>query len=482
MDQKVMSKYEPVIGLEVHIQLLTNSKLFAGDANQFGDTPNTNISAITLAHPGTLPKLNQKALELAIIMGLACGSKISQYLIFDRKNYFYPDLPKGFQLTQDRTPICVGGEIEITTSLGNRKIQLNRIHLEEDAGKSFHPADSPDSLVDFNRAGTPLIELVTEPVIHHAEEAYQLLTEIRKLVTFLGICDGNMEQGSLRCDCNVSVRPKGTEELGKKVEIKNMNSVRNVRRAIEGEIVRQVMVLEQAAEVYSETRSFDEKTGGSSSMRTKEEVNDYRYFPEPDLSPVRISDQWLEEIKRSMPMLPGELKIQLQDKYSISSEDATLITDSIEAYDYFTQAVTDQNQAQHVLNWMRGPIRSYLKDQNISFGVLPLSPRQLGELAALTAGEVSFSVAAQKILPLLLEDSQRDPRQLAEDMGLLNHQHDQSLEPMVLHILEEFPDKVKAYKQGKKGLIGFFMGQLMRKTDSKIDPKVANELLSKHLN
>ena len=240
MEPGTSSKYQAVIGLEVHIQLLTSSKLFARDANQYGDPPNTNISAITLAHPGTLPRLNKKALELAIRMGLACGSEITQHMIFDRKNYFYPDLPKGFQLTQDRTPICIGGSVQVTTDSGVKNIKLNRIHIEEDAGKSFHPPESNDSLVDYNRAGTPLIELVTEPVIHQPDEAYQLLSEIRKLVTHLGICDGNMEEGSLRCDCNVSVRLTGDAELGSKVEIKNMNSMRNVRRAIKKEVQRQI--------------------------------------------------------------------------------------------------------------------------------------------------------------------------------------------------------------------------------------------------
>ncbi len=245
MHQDVFSKYQVVIGLEVHIQLLTNSKLFAREANHYGDAPNTNISVITLAHPGTLPKINREALELAIKMGLACGSEITQKLTFDRKNYFYPDLPKGFQLTQDRTPICIGGSVEVATKYGVRMIQLNRIHL---------------TLVDFNRAGTPLIELVTEPVIHQPEEAFQLLKEIRKLVTFLGICDGNMEEGSLRCDCNVSIRLKGDTTLGSKVEIKNMNSVRNVRRAIEKEVERQIELVERGEKIVSETRSFNEKT------------------------------------------------------------------------------------------------------------------------------------------------------------------------------------------------------------------------------
>lgn len=482
MDADIMSKYQAVIGLEVHIQLLTKSKLFARDANNYGDQPNTNISAITLAHPGTLPRLNKKALELAIKMGLACNSRISQYMIFDRKNYFYPDLPKGFQLTQDRTPICIGGAIEITTSDGTREIKLNRIHLEEDAGKSFHPDDSPDSLVDFNRAGTPLIELVTEPVIHHPDEAYQLLSEIRKMVTFLGICDGNMEQGSLRCDCNVSVRLNGDQELGQKVEIKNMNSVRNVRRAIEKEVRRQIKQLESGQKIISETRSFDEKTGGSSSMRTKEGVTDYRYFPEPDLSPVSISDDWLREIRESMPELPAELKKQLQEQYAFNSEDALFLTDSVEVLTFFNQAVESHHYPEHILNWLKGPVQSVLKDKGLSISGLNLSPVQLGELAELTAGNLSFSVAAQKVLPVLLDEANGTPKQVADRLGLLGEQHEDSLEPLVQEILDAFPDKVEAYRTGKKGLLGFFMGQLMRKTNSTVDPQKASELLTRFLN
>lgn len=481
MDSQLLSKYQPVIGLEVHIQLLTNSKLFSRDANHYGDAPNTNISVITLAHPGTLPRLNRKALELAIRMGLACGSKISQYLIFDRKNYFYPDLPKGFQLTQDRTPICRGGSIEISIENGPRRIQINRIHLEEDAGKSFHPKESADSLVDFNRAGTPLIELVTEPVIHHPEEAYQLLSEIRRLVTYLGICDGNMEQGSLRCDSNVSVRLKEESSLGKKVEIKNMNSVRNVRRAIEGEVIRQISQLEKGKEIFSETRSFDERTGKSVSMRTKEEVNDYRYFPEPDLSPVQIPDLWLDEIRASMPNLPSVLQQEIEGRYGFNSEDAGFLTDSVEMLDFFMQAVENTKYPNNLLNWLKGPIQSLLKEQNLSISELNLSPVQLGQLADLTARAVSFSVAAQKVLPHLLRQPDGSPEELAKRLGLINDQDAESLEPLVLDVLEAFPEKVAAYKKGKKGLLGFFMGQLMKKTESKVDPRLANELLIKHL-
>ncbi len=483
MDQEIRDKYQAVIGLEVHIQLLTRSKLFAGDSNRYGDEPNTNVSIITLAHPGTLPKLNKKALELAVKMGLACHSTISQRMIFDRKNYFYPDLPKGYQLTQDSTPICVGGRIGITTHMGEREIELNRIHLEEDAGKSFHPHDAPESLVDFNRAGTPLIELVTEPTLHQAEEAYRLLAEIRKMVRFLEICDGNMEQGSLRCDANVSVRPAGSKELGPKVEIKNMNSLRNVRRAIKHEVERQISLLESGHTITSETRSFQEKTGGSVAMRTKEELNDYRYFPDPDLSPVEISDHWLQQIKGSMPKLPHQLKMELHKDYGFSAEDVELLTESPEMYEYYTQTLEFVMDPVTPLNWLKGPIRSYTNDANLTIAELSLSPKKLGELIALVEeGAISFSQAAQKLLPKLLQQPHSKPRDTAASLGLLQIKDENILEEAVVEILKAFPDKVESFKNGKKGLLGFFMGQLMQRTDGNVDPKLANELFSKYLN
>jgi len=294
MKEEIKSKYQLVVGLEVHAQLLTKSKMFAAYSTAYGNLPNTQISVITLGHPGTLPKVNKKAIEYAVKMGLACNCEITRTNIFSRKNYFYPDLPKGYQITQDRGPICVGGEVPVILSDGTeRTVPLNRIHLEEDAGKSMHLAEEEDTLVDFNRAGTPLIEIVTEPAIHTAEEAYVFLHEIKKLVRYLDICDGNMEEGSLRCDANISVMLKGSTTLGKKVEVKNMNSFRNVVRAIEHEQERIIGILERGEEVISETRTFDAGTGTTASMRTKEELNDYRYFPEPDLSPVVISEEWL---------------------------------------------------------------------------------------------------------------------------------------------------------------------------------------------
>ena len=482
MDPQILNKYQPVIGLEVHIQLLTESKLFASDRNSYGHDPNTNISTITLGHPGTLPKLNKQALELAIKMGLACGSDIAQYMIFDRKNYFYPDLPKGYQLTQDRTPICMGGAIEVQTTQGIRSLKLNRIHLEEDAGKSFHQADPDYSLIDYNRAGTPLIELVTEPVLHDPEEAFQLLYEIRRLVTHLGICSGNMEQGALRCDANVSIRPHGEQDLGTKVEIKNMNSMRNVRRAISHEIERQIELCEAGTPIVSETRTYDEKKHSSSGMRTKEELNDYRYFPEPDLSPVVISDEWLSKIKAAMPPLPNQLKAELMELNNFSQDDATFLTDTVGAYGYFKEAGTYTELHQALVNWMKGPIQAYINESNLEWSALAFKPKHLSNLAQLVdQGLVSFSKAAQNLLPVLLQDPDLDAQQQAQQLGILVEKDNDLLESSVKEVLEAFPDKVKAYKSGKKGLMGFFMGQLMQVTGGKVDPKYANELFTKFL-
>ena len=335
MMKSIREKYVAVIGLEVHAQLSTKSKIFNGDSSVFGSSPNTNVDVISLAHPGTLPRLNKKVVEFAVKMGLACDCEISRITIFDRKNYFYPDLPKGYQITQDRAPICKGGFVEIKSAGAPKKIALNRIHMEEDAGKSLHLDNESDSLIDLNRAGTPLIEIVTQPDIRSSEDAGALLTEVRKLVRYLDICDGNMEEGSLRCDANVSVMLVDAKEFGKKVEIKNMNSIKNVQRAIEVEIERQIREIEKGNSIISETRTFDVTTGKSFAMRTKEELNDYRYFPDPDLSPVIISDEWLAAIKATMPALPKELFEKFVSRYALSDYDAQVLTDSKDVAVYF---------------------------------------------------------------------------------------------------------------------------------------------------
>jgi aspartyl-tRNA(Asn)/glutamyl-tRNA(Gln) amidotransferase subunit B len=405
VSEEVKSKYELVIGLEVHAQLLTKSKMYTADSTEFGNMPNTNISVITLGHPGTLPKVNKRAVEFAIKMGLACNSEITRRNIFARKNYFYPDLPKGYQVTQDKNPICVGGFVPISLANGDKKdVALTRIHMEEDAGKSIHLAGEIDTLVDFNRAGVPLIEIVTEPDMRSSEEAYNLLTEIKKLVKYLEICDGNMEEGSLRCDANISTRRKGDKVLGKKVEVKNMNSFRNVVRAIEHEFERQVLLLEKGEEILSETRTFDATTGLTGSMRTKEDLNDYRYFPEPDLSPVVVSEEWLDSVQKDMPPLPRELFDRFVNDYGLPDYDAGVLTDSKEIALWFEQLCHLTSNYKAASNWMMGPVKSYLNELTLSIHDFPVKSNQLASLIHLIDdGKVSFTAASQKIYPEMLK-------------------------------------------------------------------------------
>jgi aspartyl-tRNA(Asn)/glutamyl-tRNA(Gln) amidotransferase subunit B len=334
----VYNKYEFVIGLEVHIQLLTQSKMYSNDSAEYGGLPNTHVSVITLGHPGTLPKVNKKAIEFAVKLGLAVEGKLRYENQFARKNYFYADLPKGYQITQDKTPFCNGGHITIKLKDGTEKnINLTRIHMEEDAGKSMHDQDPTDTLVDLNRAGVPLLEIVSEPEICNGDEAYAYLTEVRKLVRYLDICDGNMEEGSMRCDANVSVRIKGAKEFGKKVEVKNMNSIRNVQRAIDYEFTRQIDLIEAGKEIAVETRSFNATDGSTFSLRSKEAANDYRYFPEPDLQPVYITEKYINEVRATLPELPNALHKRYVKEFSLSEYDAAVLTDSKEIAFYFNE-------------------------------------------------------------------------------------------------------------------------------------------------
>lgn len=483
LKKEIRNKYTVVVGLEVHAQLLTHSKIFAADSTLFGDAPNTNISVITLGHPGTLPKLNKKVVEYAIKMGLACHCEISRYNIFDRKNYFYPDLPKGYQITQDKTPICCGGYLTVKLSSGEQKnIRLNRIHLEEDAGKSMHLEGEPETLVDYNRAGVPLVEIVTEPDIRSSEEAYVLLTEIRKLVRYLDICDGNMEEGSLRCDANVSVMPRDSKEYGKKVEVKNLNSIRNVQRAIDYETERQILELEKGNPIPSETRTFDANTGATSAIRTKEELNDYRYFPEPDLSPFVVSDEWLEEIRSSLPSLPFELHQKFVQKYQLPEYDADVLTDTKEIALYFDTLCSETKHYKAASNWMMGPVKSYLNDSGVTMAQFPLQPEQLAALIELVAADkISFAIASQKVFPYLMKHPQESATQAMEKLNLKQESSADSIKPLVEEVLAEFPQKVQEYKNGKKGLLSMFMGEVMKRSKGKANPKVANELLRKEL-
>lgn len=482
IEKSVRDKYVLVVGLEVHAQLLAESKIYAADATAFGSAPNTNVSVITLAHPGTLPKLNRKVVEYAIRMGLACNCEISRFNIFDRKNYFYPDLPKGYQLTQDRTPICKGGFIPVTTREGKKQVTLNRIHIEEDAGKSIHLNEEPDTLVDFNRAGVPLIEIVTEPSIRSSEEAAACLTEIRKIVRYLRICDGNMEEGSLRCDANVSVMLKGATQFGKKVEVKNMNSIRNVQRAIDHEMERQIQLIESGGEVISETRTFNADDGRTYGMRTKEELNDYRYFPDPDLSPMIVSDEWLDDIRRGMPALPEQLFEKFVTSYGLPEYDAQVLTDSREIAEYFEAVCAVTTNFKAASNWTMGPVKSYLNESGLPADKMPVSPESVGRIINLVdEGKISYASASQKIFPEMLQRPQIDPLELAGELNLIQDRNEDTIQPIIDQIVREFPLKVEEFKHGKKGIIGMFMGEVMKRSKGKADPKLANELLTRKL-
>jgi len=476
-------KYKIVIGLEVHAQLLTNSKIFNADEAAYGGDPNSHVGVITLAHPGTLPKLNKQTVELATRMGLACNSRISAFQIFDRKNYFYPDLPKGYQLTQDRTPICVGGYITIRNKEGaEKKIILNRIHLEEDAGKSIHIENESDTLLDFNRSGVPLIEIVTEPVIESSEDAGALMTEIRKLVRYLSICDGNMEEGSLRCDANVSVMLKDAKELGKKVEVKNMNSIRNVQRAIDHEFERQVQLLEQGKAVVSETRTFNANDGKTYSMRTKEELNDYRYFPDPDVSPLQISEEWLCEIKNAMPLLPQQLYQKFISEHHLPSYDAQVITDSKEMAAYFESVCQRTQNFKAVSNWLMGPIKSYLNETGIEMSEFQLPHQALAELIALIdQGKLNFAIASQQLFPEAMKQPMKSMNVLAAELNLMQESNTDTILSIVQEVVNEFPAKVAEYKKGKKVIVTMFMGEVMKRSKGKADPKLATELIIQEL-
>ncbi|MBP5995994.1 MAG: Asp-tRNA(Asn)/Glu-tRNA(Gln) amidotransferase subunit GatB [Crocinitomicaceae bacterium] len=478
MEASIRDKYEVVIGLEVHAQMLTKTKAYSNDVNEYGSAPNSNISVVTLGHPGTLPVMNKKTIEFAIKLGLACDAHIAPAQHFARKNYFYPDLPKGYQITQDTTPICTGGSIVIRTDDGTEKsIGLTRIHMEEDAGKSIHDVDVYDTLVDLNRAGTPLLEIVSEPDMRSSMEAYHYLTEVRKLVRYLDICDGNMEEGSLRCDANVSVRLVGVSEFGTKVEVKNMNSIRNVQRAIEFEILRQIEVLESGGSLSQETRAFDALKGITISMRSKEAANDYRYFPEPDLPPITITKEQIETVAQEMPALPRALFQRYTKEYGLSEYDAYNITDNKGIALYYESILAHTKNYKSAANWLMGDIKSYLNEYGVDMEKFPLKPLVIAELIHLVEeGKVSSTVASQNIFPALFS-TEESPLQVAERLNLIQNSDEDALKGFILKVFELNPDEVARYRGGEKQLTGFFMGQLMKVSQGKADPKLANGLL-----
>jgi aspartyl-tRNA(Asn)/glutamyl-tRNA(Gln) amidotransferase subunit B len=477
----IAEKYEAVIGLEIHAQLATQSKLFCGDAASFGAEPNTHISPITMGHPGTLPKTNVKAVEYAIKLGIACGSRIENNNYFARKNYFYPDLPKGYQITQHTTPICVGGAITIKGEDGDKIVQLNRIHLEEDAGKSIHDASAQDTYIDLNRAGTPLVEMVTEPCIHSAQEAFLFVSEVRRLVRWIGVCDGNMEEGSLRCDANISIRLKGDKKLGTRVEVKNLNSIRNIKKAIEFEIDRLIQITEAGGTILQQTRSFDANNDTTFSIRDKEDANDYRYFPDPDLAPFQLTQQYINDIEIAMPVLPGALKNTWKSDYALSEYDVEQLCENKEEADFYAAWTKQTNQYKSAANWILGPIREYLNETNSNYNtLLPFIPYLVELLDLVASKELSFSMASGKVFKAVMQQMQ-SPREYAKSNNLLQSNSSDEIEVWVDQVLLMHPEKVVEYKKGKKGLIGLFTGEVKKLSQGKADPKITMQLLEQKL-
>ncbi|MEM9836139.1 MAG: Asp-tRNA(Asn)/Glu-tRNA(Gln) amidotransferase subunit GatB [Bacteroidota bacterium] len=478
-----MTTYETVIGLEVHVQLATDSKAFCGDKNEFGAAPNRHVSAISLGYPGTLPRLNEKQLQYAVQLGQALNCKINRHSSFDRKNYFYADLPKGYQITQDRAPICLGGELPIRLKDGTEKnIRIHHIHMEEDAGKSIHGEGEPFSYVDLNRAGTPLLEIVTEPDLRSAEEVDAFMSGIRQLVRYLGISDGNMQEGSLRCDVNISVRPEGQQAFGQRCEIKNMNSMRYARNAISYEVARQINLIEGGGQVEQQTRQYNPKTGKTTALRAKEDAHDYRYFPEPDLPPFNLAEDFIEANQPKVQQLPWEAYRLLRNHYQLSVEDCLLLSEEHSTCEVFLAYAKVTGHTDALAKLFLNKIIPWLSEQGISARELPLSAKTVDEyLQLVSEGKVSASAANARLFPALLAQADAKPEQLAQELALIQNTDTSFLERLVDEVIAANPDKVATYKKGKKGLIGFFMGEIMKKSKGQAGPKETQALLRKKL-
>ncbi len=472
--------WETVIGLEVHAQLSTNTKLFSSASTKFGSDPNTQVDLVDLGLPGVLPVVNKDAFKKAITFGLAINADINQESTFDRKNYFYPDLPKGYQITQMTQPIVEGGSIEINVDGNIKTINITRAHLEEDAGKSIHDAYPDKSVIDLNRAGTPLLEIVSEPEISSAKEAVSYMKALHQLVTFLDVCDGDMSQGSLRCDANVSIRKVGDSELGTRTEIKNINSFKFIEKAINFEIKRQIKVLENGDKVIQETRLYDSLKDETRPMRSKEFANDYRYFPDPDLLPVIISDDEMDEIKDSFPELPNDKSKRYISELKIDENEAQIISSSRELSIFFELAVDSESDPKLAANLLVGEIGSLLNKDNIKINESNLSSDNFNTLLKrISDGTISKKIAKTVLADIW--DSGKDADEIIKNQGLVQIQDESIIQDIAQKILEANPDQVAAFKAGKDKLFGFFVGQVMKETQGKANPKSVNDILKKLL-
>jgi aspartyl-tRNA(Asn)/glutamyl-tRNA(Gln) amidotransferase subunit B len=472
--------YEVVIGLEIHAQLLTKSKAFCSCSTRFGAEPNMNTCPICLGMPGVLPVLNRKALEFTVRMALACNCKINEISRFARKNYYYPDLPKNYQISQYELPVAEHGWVEIETDGNMRRIGLTRIHMEEDAGKLIHDEQKPMSYVDLNRTGVPLIEIVSEPEIQSPEEAAAYLRALRSILVYLEICDGNMEEGSFRCDANVSIRPRGETQLGVKTELKNMNSFRNVQRALQYEIERQTEVLNEGGRIVQETRLFDPASGSTASMRSKEQAHDYRYFPDPDLLPLRVSPELIEKVRKELPELPMQKRDRFVKEFGIPLYDAGVLTASRDLATYFEQTVALFPQPKIVSNWIMTELMRELKGEEAGITSCQVTPQQLAELLKL----IDDGTISGKIAKTVFEEmfkTGRDPKTIIQEKGLVQVSDTEELGAIVRQVLDDNPGEVAKYLKGRTAVMGFFVGQVMKATKGKANPSVVNRILVEEL-
>jgi aspartyl-tRNA(Asn)/glutamyl-tRNA(Gln) amidotransferase subunit B len=473
-------KYEAVIGLEVHAQLLTESKIFCGCSTKFGNPPNTNVCPVCLGHPGVLPVLNKKAVEFTILMGLSTNCRINEKSVLARKNYFYPDLPKGYQISQYELPLCEEGFLIIDSDVIKKKIGIKRIHLEEDAGKLIHDQGF-ETLVDLNRCGTPLMEIVSEPDIRSAKEAATYLSKIKQIVQYLEICDGNMEEGSLRCDANISIRLRGIEKLGTKTEVKNMNSFRNVERAINHEIERQINILEEGGVIVQETLLWNADLNEAFSMRSKEEAHDYRYFPEPDLLPLIVNEEWKNKILKKLPELPDAKKIRYQQKFNLPEYDADILIQNKEIANYFEEVTSFTNNYKAASNWIMGEVLKIINEQKFGIANFPVSAENLGRLINLIDKNVISGKIAKDVFSFMLEEN-KNPEEIIREKDLVQITNTSEIEEVIEKILGSHHQEVLQFLEGKEKVLGFFVGQVMKETKGKANPKIVNEVLREKLN